>query len=326
MPRALVNGGIELEYDSFGLASDPALLLVQGLGAQMILWDERFCRRLADAGRYVVRFDNRDVGLSTKLDGVTVDPIAVLTARLSGTPLPTVPYTLSTMADDAFGLLDHLGIDVTHIMGASLGGMIVQTMAIEHPERVLSLTSIMSTTGEPDFFESEPDALAALITPAPREREAFIDSAAATWKIFASPRYYDVEVTRDRAGASYDRSFYPEGPPRQMAAIFASGDRAAGLRELNVPTLVIHGRADRLIKLSGGERTASLVPGATLVVFNDMGHDLPEPLWPLVVNLIATHTEHRVGLSARADGPRPDGLGRQTSCLSAQVLGEGSTA
>jgi pimeloyl-ACP methyl ester carboxylesterase len=285
-----VSDEIELEYDTFGSPDHPAVLLVQGLGAQLILWDERFCQALADAGRYVIRFDNRDVGLSTKCDRVTVDPFAVLHARLTGGPMPPVPYTLSSMADDGFGLLDHLGVEQAHVIGASMGGMIVQTMAIEQPHRVLSLTSIMSTTGEPDFFESDPEALAALVAPAPREREAFIASAAQTWRIFCSPRYFDADVVRQRAAATYDRCFYPDGPVRQTAAIFASGDRAEALRSLDVPTLVIHGRADRLIKLSGGERTASLVRGATLLVLNDMGHDLPEPLWPMLVGAIATHT------------------------------------
>jgi pimeloyl-ACP methyl ester carboxylesterase len=295
MARAQANG-IEIEYDTFGDPGDPALLLVMGFTAQMTLWDERFCEALAGTGRYVIRFDNRDCGLSTKLDGVHVDLMAVLGAVGTHTPLSPegIPYLLHDMADDAFGLLDHLGIERAHIAGASMGGMIVQTMAIEHPERVLTMTSIMSTTGEPEYGQPHPDAIQALLTPPPTDRAAYIDSAAVTTKVFSSPRYYDEAKTRERAAAAYDRSFYPEGAARQLAAIFASGDRAEGLRGLHVPTLVIHGRADTLITCSGGDRTAELVPGATLLMLNDMGHDLPEPLWPLIVDAIASHTTHAI--------------------------------
>ena len=290
MPRTAANG-IEIEYDTFGDAEDPALLLVMGFTAQLIAWDEGFCQALADKGFHVIRFDNRDCGLSTKLDGVAVDIAALLAARAGG-PVPDVPYTLSDMSDDGFGLLSALGIDKAHIVGASMGGMIVQTMAIEHPERVLTMTSIMSTTGEPDYFKSDPAAMQALMTPPPTERGAYIDASAAAGKLFASPRYYDENKARDRAAQSYDRSFYPEGAARQMGAITASGSRADGLRALRVPTLVVHGRADTLILPLGGERTAELVPAANLLVCNDMGHDLPEPLWPLITDTIASHARN----------------------------------
>ena len=294
MPTASSNG-ITLTYETFGNPEDPALLLVMGFTAQMTAWDERFVRALADGGRYVIRFDNRDCGLSTHLDGVEIDVAALFLAVEGEGEFPPVPYDLSTFSDDAFGLLDELGIEAAHILGASMGGMIVQTMAIEHPERVLSMTSVMSTTGEPDVGQASPEAMEALLTPPPAERQAFIDFAVQRGKLYSSPRYYDEELAARRLGAAYDRAFYPEGAMRQLAAIRVSGDRVEGLAQLEVPTLVIHGRADRLIDHSGGNRTAELVKGANLLLLNDMGHDLPEPLWPLIVDAVISHTGHRIG-------------------------------
>ncbi len=294
MPRAASNE-IELEYETFGSPSDPALLLVMGFTAQMTSWDDGFCRMLAAAGHHVIRFDNRDVGLSTKLDGVELDIGAALTALMTGGPCPPVPYTLSDMAADAFGLLDALGVGSAHVVGASMGGMIVQTMAIEHPERLLTMTSIMSNTGEREYGQPTADAVKALLTPVPTERAAYLDHSVRVAEVIGSPRLTDEAKVRARAAASYDRSFYPEGNTRQLGAIVSAPSRADRLRALAVPTLVIHGRADPLIQLSGGERTAELVPGANLIVANDMGHDLPEPLWPLVAAAIAAHTHHPVG-------------------------------
>jgi pimeloyl-ACP methyl ester carboxylesterase len=293
MPRAN-NHGIEIEYDTIGDPSDEPLLLVMGFTAQMIAWDEKFCQALADKGYFVIRYDNRDCGLSSHLDGVLVDMAAVFSARMTGGDVPPVPYTLSDMADDGMAVLDALGIDRAHIVGASMGGMIVQTMAIEHPQRLRTVTSIMSMTGELDYGQAAPEAMAALMTPPPSDRAQAIEASVEGSKIFSSPRYFDAARTREQAGESYDRAFYPEGAGRQMGAIVASGDRAEGLRGVNLPFLVIHGRADKLIGLSGGERTAELVPGANLVVLNDMGHDLPEPLWPFVIDVIASHATHAI--------------------------------
>ncbi len=271
--------GIELCYETFGDRSDPALLLVSGYTSQLLGWEEGFCAELAARGRFVIRFDNRDVGLSTHLDGVPAEP---------------APYTLSTFADDAFGLLDALGIDTAHLAGRSMGGMIVQTMAIEHPERVLSMTSIMSTSGEKEYFRSDPAVMKALMTRPPSERSAAIAHTVATATLFSSPRYFDAAKAEQVAATAYDRMFYPEGATRQMAAINGSAERAAALRALRVPTLVIHGRADTLILPSGGERTAELVPGANLMLLHDMGHDTPQPLWPLLIDAMVSHTTHRI--------------------------------
>lgn len=287
MPRATVTTGMELEYDTFGDPSNPALLLVMGFTAQMTAWDQEFCTMLADGGRFVIRFDNRDCGLSTKFDGVAVDMDAVMTALLLNQPelvQGKVPYTLSDMAADAVGLLDHLGIERAHMVGASMGGMIVQTIAIEHPTRTSALTSIMSMTGEVEYGQATPEAQAALLTPPPADRQGYIDSSQ-SWTVYMRKRYRDLDDVRRRAAESYDRCFYPEGASRQLAAIVASGSRADGLRSLDMPTVVIHGLDDQLITPSGGQRTAELIPGAEPVMVEDMGHDMPKPLWD---HLVAT--------------------------------------
>lgn len=288
MARASLNTGIELEYETFGSPDDPTLLLVMGLNAQMTAWDDDFCAGLAAAGLHVVRFDNRDCGLSSKLDGRSVDPMAVAAAVRSGEPAPDVPYTLSDMAGDAIGLLDHLGVERAHILGASMGGMIVQTMAIEHPTRVASMVSVMSTPDALQYGPPTHEALEVLMTAPPAERDAFIENATRS-AVFTSKRYTDVDELRASAARAYDRSFYPQGSPRQIAAIYASGDRSEALGTVTAPTLVIHGRDDNLITLPGGERTAAMVPGANLLVLADMGHDLPRPLWPLIIDAVVSH-------------------------------------
>ncbi|CAN5570817.1 alpha/beta hydrolase [soil metagenome] len=276
---------LDIEYETFGSPDDPALLLVVGFAAHMTLWDTAFCELLAVGGRYVIRFDNRDCGLSSKLDGAHADPGAVLSAALHGEDLPPVPYTLSDMANDGFGLLDELGVDKVHAMGASMGGMIAQTMAIERPERVLSLTSIMSTPGDQRVGKPTAEALAVLLAPPPTERDAFIEQGART-VVWASRRYADPYAIRVKAAEHFDRSFYPEGGPRQLAAIYASGDRSAGLAGLEMPVLVMHGRDDTLITIDAGVATAEAVPGAFLLLMADMGHDLPPAQWPMVVAAI----------------------------------------
>ena len=288
MPRA-DNDGVSIEYDTIGDTADPAVLLIMGFTAQMTAWDAEFCRMLADRGHLVVRFDNRDCGLSTKSEGEPPDVMALMMAVLQGTPVTEeVPYTLSDMARDGLAVLDDLGIGRAHVVGASMGGMIAQQMAIEHPGRVLSLTSIMSTTGAADVGQGTQEAMTALLTPPPTERDAVIERGVELGRVICGP-LYDEDVARQRFAEAYDRCFHPAGAPFQLAAITKTGDRTAALEGLDVPTLVIHGKADPLIQPSGGEATAAAVPGARLLMLDQMGHDLPRPLWPEIVGAIADH-------------------------------------
>ena len=293
MPRASFtstdNRSIELEYDHFGNPTDPALLLIMGFTAQMVAWDEEFCTQLAERGHFVIRFDNRDCGLSTKLHGVPSNSDAVIMAAMMETEMPPVPYTLSDMAADAMQVLDHLNIERAHIMGASMGGMIAQTVAIEHPHRVKTLISVMSQPGELTVGQPTQEAMELIVTPAPSDRDEYI-AFAPKWQLWQSKKYRSDEVSRRNAIRDFDRSNYPEGGPRQMAAIYASGSRAEGLQKLEVPTLVIHGTDDQLITPSGGERTAELIPNSTLLMVDDMGHDMPQPLWPFYLDAISKHT------------------------------------
>jgi len=283
------NRQIELEYDHFGNPTDPALLLIMGFTAQMVAWEEEFCQQLANRGHFVIRFDNRDCGLSTKLHGVPSNSDAVIMAAMMETEMPPVAYTLSDMAADAMKVLDHLNIERAHIMGASMGGMIAQTVAIEHPHRVKTLISVMSQPGELTVGQPTQEAMELIVTPAPTDRDEYI-AFAPKWQLWQSKKYRSDEVSRRNAIRDFDRSNYPEGGPRQMAAIYASGSRAEGLQKLQVPTLVIHGTEDQLITPSGGERTAELIPNSTLLMVDDMGHDMPKPLWPLLVDAISNHT------------------------------------
>lgn len=302
MAQITTPEGIVLEYETFGSSTDAPLLLVAGLGAQLISWAPAFCEQLAAGGHFVVRFDNRDCGLSSKLDGQDAELTAILATAGAGDleqALSLAPYTLSAMSEDACALLAALDIERAHVVGASMGGMIAQTLAIEHPERTLSLTSMMSTTGEREFGQSTKEANEALLTPAPSDRAGYIEAAKGAL-IWASRRYADLSAIRELAAASYDRCYYPEGVTRQLAAIMASGSRAERLRALRVPTLVIHGLDDTLIAASGGERTAALIPGARLLLLEDMGHDRPPPLWPEICGAILTPTAPRAALAQPA--------------------------
>ena len=286
MPIAQANG-IELYYDTLGESDDPPLLLIMGLGAQAIAWSEEFCQGFVDRGFFVIRFDNRDIGLSTKFEG-TPNLMTLAMAAMSGQPVEA-PYTIADMAADAAALLDHLGVAAAHVVGASMGGMIAQQLAIDHPGRVSSLTSIMSTTGEPDVGQPAPEAISVLLAAAPTTREDVLARAVAAAAVIGSPEHGDQDRTRAIAGAQYDRCFRPDGPVRQLACVLASGSRAEGLAALEVPTLVLHGTEDKLVNVSGGERTAELVPGAELQLLEGMGHDLPVYFWSRVIESITRH-------------------------------------
>jgi pimeloyl-ACP methyl ester carboxylesterase len=288
-----VSDGVSIAYETFGEPGDPPVLLVMGFGAQLIAWHEDFCLMLAGRGRYVIRYDNRDCGLSTKFDDHPVD-VAQLIATVSRGDIPAaramLPYSLPDMADDGLGLLTALGIEQAHVVGSSMGGMIAQLMAISHPARVLTLTSMMSSTGEPAFGRPTPAAQQALFDPRPADREGYIATSerALTW---SSRRYANLHEIRELAARSYDRAYYPAGVGRQLGAMLLAGSRADALKALDVPTLVIHGTDDTLIDPSGGRRTAELVPGATLLLIADMGHDRPRELWDDLCDAIEAHTQ-----------------------------------
>lgn len=295
MPRAAANG-IELEYEVFGCEQDPPIVLIMGFASQMIVWDEAFCRALANRGLRVIRFDNRDVGLSTKVDHLgTVNLGAALLAQRLGRPLAP-PYTLDDMADDVAGLLDALGLTSAHVCGASMGGMIAQTLAFRRPDRVRSLTSIMSTTSDPELPQAELRARGVLLEPAPVDREGYAEHAVKVWRTIGSPGLlFDEERIRERGRRAFDRGLYPKGLVRQLTAMMADGSRRERLRGVVAPTLVIHGEADPLIPMAGGQDTARCIAGARLVTLPDMGHDLPRPLWPRLVDEIDHHVRSTEG-------------------------------
>ncbi|RJQ86796.1 alpha/beta fold hydrolase [Amycolatopsis panacis] len=288
MPRAKANG-LELEYEAFGDPAHPPIVLVMGLGAQMVTWETGFCELLAEHGFHVVRFDNRDCGLSTWLDELgTPDPADLGQAE--------APYSLSDLADDVVGLFDALGFAKAHVAGTSMGGMIVQRLALDHPDRLLSLTSIMSTTGDPAVGRTSPAALATLTQPPARSREAAIEQSIANYRTTGSPGYPESEeYLRHKATRAYDRAVHPAGTMRQLMAILTAADRTEGLREVRLPAVVVHGDADQMIDVTGGKATAAAIADAELVILPGMGHDLPEPLWPELVAAIVRATEREAG-------------------------------
>ena len=283
--------GIELAYETFGDREGRPLLLVMGLGVQMITWPDAFCEELAGRGFFVVRFDNRDVGLSTRM---TDAPPPDLMAAFGG-DTSSASYRLEDMADDAAGLLDALGLASAHVAGASMGGMIAQTLAIRHPERVRSLTSIMSTPC-PSIGSPTQEALAVLLSAPAVDRAGSVERALTAYRVIGSPGFpLDEAWIADVAGRSWDRGVDPVGVARQLLAIHASGDRTEALRSVRVPTLVVHGSDDPLVQVAGGRATAEAVPGAELLEIPGMGHNLPREVWPQVVDGIATLAERAEG-------------------------------
>ena len=291
-PPAFANAnGLKLCYDTFGEASAPPLLLIMGLAAQMVAWDDEFCTLLAERGFRVIRFDNRDIGLSSRIDSAGVpDVSAAFMAAMQGKPVPTPPYLLTDMAADAIGLLDALELRSAHVVGASMGGAIAQTLAIHHPARLRTLTSIMATTGEPGLPPPTADALAVLFKPTPTDQAGYFDSYVQTWKVLRAGSF-PLDEARDlaRAGLNFSRGLNPAGVARQLVAILASGSRKQALGAVRVPTLVIHGDLDPLVPLACGLDTAESVPGAKLLVVPGMGHALPISKWPQIVDAIAAH-------------------------------------
>ncbi len=286
MAKAAANG-IHIEYETFGEPAARPVLLMGGLADQLIHWDDELCRDLSERGHYIIRFDNRDAGLSTKFDQAGVPDLWAL-ARGEKAP----PYTLEDMADDAVDLLDALDIRKAHICGASMGGMIAQTIAIHHPSRILSLISIYSTTGNRDLPPPKPEMMERLRAPAPPEREAYIKYMVDLFKAMAGSRFaFDEAWTRMITTRAYDRSFSPHGTIRQIAAIMTQTDRRRALSSVTVPTLVIHGTDDPVVPVEAGKDTAEAIPGARLMLIEGMGHDLPHGgAWPRIVEAIAAHT------------------------------------
>jgi len=289
MPRARTNG-IEIEYECFGAAEAEPVLLVMGLGAQMIGWTDEFCERLAGRGHRVIRYDNRDVGLSTKFSDSDHDTVMEAFAKaMSGQPVKTA-YQLSDMAADAAGLLDALDIASAHVAGASMGGMIAQALTLDFPDKVATLTSIMSHTGEPGLDPASPEAMQVLLKPAPVGRDAVIEQALETWRVIGSPGFpFDEARIRERAGRSFDRCHHPAGAERQLVAITASGSRREALGGVTTPTLVVHGEDDPLIPVAGGRATLAAIPGAKGLFIPGMGHDMPVELYDTLVDAIHEH-------------------------------------
>jgi pimeloyl-ACP methyl ester carboxylesterase len=284
-------GELELCYQTFGSATDPAMLLIMGLASQMLMWDDQFCEQLAIRGFRVIRFDNRDIGRSSQLRGA-ITPTRWQLMRRSARG---AAYALEDLADDSVGLLDHLKIGAAHIVGASMGGMIAQLVAVKHPDRALSLVSIMSTTGNPRVGKPQPKMMMRLMRKRPRERDAYIEDHIATYRAIGSKGFdFEEDYKRERAARLFERGVYPAGSARQLAAVVSAPDRTGALAGISAPTTVIHGDADPLVDVSGGRATAEAIPGARLVIFPGMGHDLPRALWPEIIDAIVENTSGSV--------------------------------
>jgi pimeloyl-ACP methyl ester carboxylesterase len=297
-PQIARANGIDICYDIFGDAGAEPMLLIMGLGAQMVLWDDAFCEQIAARGFRVIRFDNRDIGQSSKLSGgKRLTAVELLKLRFLKIPV-AAPYQLRDMAQDTTGLMDVLGIKSAHLVGASMGGMIAQEIAISFPQRVRSLTSIMSTTGNPRIPPPTRAAAAMLMAPPPTTKDEYLARFAQTWKILRVGSFpQDEALDRARAERCFERGLNPAGVGRQLRAILASGSRKERLRTVRAPTLVIHGTVDPLVNPAGGKDTAASIPGAKLLMIEGMGHAIPIPMWPEIIDAIDKHAH---GASAKA--------------------------
>ena len=293
-PAIVKANGIDLVYDIFGFNTSPPILLIMGLGAQMISWDDEFCKQLATRGFWVIRFDNRDVGLSTRFEEAgTLDIPELIQARALGKFIRT-PYTLKDMADDAAGLLDALAIESAHIVGLSMGGMIAQMVAIYHPNRVRTLTSIMSSTSDPKLPPPKSEAISTLTAPAPSDLAGYVENYIKVSRVLSGPTFpLDEQRARKRARLKYDRGLCTDGTVRQFAAIIVSGSRREMLKSVAAPTLVMHGDADPLVPVECGMDTASAILGSELVIIEGLGHTFPLEVWPQVIDAIVRHTAEK---------------------------------
>jgi pimeloyl-ACP methyl ester carboxylesterase len=285
MPKAIVND-IEIEYETIGDPISKPLLLIAGLGSQLLAWSDELCEMLAIRGFFIIRFDNRDVGLSTKFEDAGTPNFMEINAAYARGEKPEVPYTLEDMADDAIGVLDALNIDKAHICGASMGGMIAQILAYRHPSRVLSLTTIMSTTGNPDLPQAKPEIMAQFFAPVPSERKAYIEETVKRDSLIYGTFTYDEVQGRDYRSKEYDRSYYPEGIARQLAAMAVPGNIQPKISAIKAPTLVIHGRDDPFNSVEAGKEIATTIPGAGLLILDGMGHSFPLEVLPYIVNAL----------------------------------------
>ncbi len=289
MPKAYVNN-IEIEYETIGDSNSKPILLIAGLGSQLLAWSDEICESLADNGFFVIKFDNRDVGLSTKFEDAGIPDMMEINAAYTRGEIPEVPYTLEDMADDAIGVLDALNIDKAHICGASMGGMIAQIISYRHPSRVLSLAVIMSTTGNPELPPSKPEILMQFFAPVPSEREAYIEEMVKRDSLINGTFFYDEAQSRQYRTMEYDRSYYPQGIARQLAAMAVPGNIKPRITSIVVPTIVIHGSEDPFNLIEAGKDIATTIPEAELLILDGMGHSFPSEIIPQIINVIVANS------------------------------------
>ncbi|MFX1364147.1 MAG: alpha/beta fold hydrolase [Promethearchaeota archaeon] len=289
MPKANVNQ-IEIEYETLGNPQSKPILLIAGLGSQLIAWSDDICKKFVDKGFFIIKYDNRDVGLSTKFDNAGIPDMMEIAAAYNRGEIPNIPYTLEDMADDAVGLLTALNIDKAHICGASMGGMIAQIIAYRHPTRVLSLTVIMSTTGNPSLPQAKPEIMAQFFAPVPSEREAYIEEMVKRDSLIYGNYNYDEIEGKEYRTSEYDRSYYPEGIARQLAAMSVPGNIQPKISAIKAPTLVIHGKEDPFNSVEAGKEIASTILGAELLIIDGMGHSLPREVLGQIVDAISANS------------------------------------